>query len=42
MKIYLIDFNTETFKIEANIVEIDYKNLDEQYDQLVKLLNSVG
>lgn len=42
MKVYAINFNTETFKIEANVHEIEYSNLDEQYENLVKLLNAEG
>lgn len=42
MKVYSICFNTNSFKIEAAIHEIEYSNLDEQYDQLVKLLNADG
>ena len=32
----------ETFKIEADVHEIEYSNLDEQYEKLVKLLNAEG
>lgn len=42
MKVYSINFNTETFKIEADIHEIKYSNLDEQYDQLLRLLEAKG
>ena len=42
MKVYAINFNTETFKIEADVHEIEYSNLDEQYEKLVKLLNAEG
>ena len=42
MNVYSINFNTETFKIEAAIHEIEYSNLDEQYDQLVMLLEAEG
>lgn len=42
MKVYSIKFNTETFKIEAAIHEIKYDNVDEQYDQLVQLLDAEG
>ena len=42
MQIYAINFNLETLKIEADLHEIQYDNSDEQYDQLLKLLNSDG
>lgn len=42
MQIYTINFNLETLKIEADLHEIQYDNSDEQYDQLLKLLNSDG
>ncbi|RKJ11766.1 hypothetical protein D7X33_49145, partial [Butyricicoccus sp. 1XD8-22] len=42
MKVYSINFNTQIFKIEADIHQIEYSNSDEQYDQLVDLLNSEG
>ena len=42
MKVYAINFNTETFKIEADVHEIEYSNLDEQYENLVRLLNADG
>lgn len=42
MNVYAINFNTETFKIEADIHEIEYSNLDEQYNKLVELLDAEG
>lgn len=42
MNVYAINFNTETFKIEADIHEIEYNNLDEQYEKLVELLDAEG
>lgn len=42
MKVYAINFNTETFKIEADIHQIGNHNLDEQYKELVNLLNADG
>jgi len=42
MNVYAINFNTKTFKIEADIHEIEYSNLDEQYAKLVELLNAEG
>lgn len=42
MNVYGINFNTETFKIEADIHEIEYSDLDEQYEKLVQLLNAEG
>lgn len=42
MKVYAINFNTETFNIEAEVHEIEYSNLDEQYENLVELLNAEG
>jgi hypothetical protein len=42
MNVYAINFNTETFKIEADVHEIEYSDLDEQYEKLVKLLNAEG
>lgn len=42
MKVYSLKFNIETFKIEAFVHEIEYRNLDEQYVRLVKLLNAEG
>lgn len=42
MNIYTINFNTQTFKIEANINEIQYNSLDEQYNQLLEILNADG
>lgn len=40
MNVYAINFNTDTFKIEADVHGIEYSNLDEQYDKLVELLNA--
>jgi len=37
MNVYAINFNTDTFKIEADVYGIEYSNLDEQYDKLVEL-----
>lgn len=42
MNVYAINFNSETFKIEADVHQIDYSDLDDQYDKLVKLLNADG
>ena len=42
MNVYAINFNTETFKIEADIHVIEYSNLDEQYEKLIKLLDAEG
>lgn len=42
MNVYAINFNTDTFKIEADVHGIEYSNLDEQYDILVELLNAEG
>lgn len=42
MNVYAINFNTETFKIEADIHEIEYSNLDEQYEKLIELLDAEG
>ena len=42
LNIYAINFNTQTYKIEADIYEIQYNNLDEQYNQLLELLNADG
>ena len=42
MNVYAINFNTETFMIEADVLGIEYNNLDEQYDRLVELLNAEG
>ncbi|QFG01283.1 hypothetical protein PB01_20855 (plasmid) [Psychrobacillus glaciei] len=42
MNVYAINFNTKTFKIEADVHEIEYNNLDEQYEKLVELLNAEG
>lgn len=42
MKVYSLKFNIETFKIEAFVHEIEYRDLDEQYVRLVKLLNAEG
>lgn len=42
MNVYAINFNTDTFKIEADVHGIEYSNLDEQYDKLVELLNAEG
>lgn len=42
MKVYAINFNTEIFKIEADVHEIKDSSLDEQYEILVKLLNADG
>lgn len=39
---YVINFNSETFKIEADIHQLEYSNLDEQYEKLIKLLNTDG
>jgi len=42
MNVYAINFNSEIFKIEADVHQIEYSNLDEQYEKLVKLLNADG
>lgn len=42
MKIYALNFNTDIFKIEADVIELTYASLDEQYNQLVKLLDATG
>lgn len=42
MKIYAINFNTEILKIEVDIIEIEYDDFDDQYIQLVQLLNGDG
>lgn len=42
MKIYEVSFNSNTFKLEANVVNINYNTLDEQYEKLLYILNSEG
>lgn len=42
MKIYEVNFNGRTFKLEANIININYNTLDEQYENLLYILGSRG
>lgn len=42
MKIYEVNFNSNTFKLEANIININYNTLDEQYEKLIYILDSEG
>ena len=42
MNVYSINFNSETFKIEADVHHIEYSDLDDQYGKLVKVLNADG
>jgi len=42
MKVYILNFNTEIFKVEADVVEIQYDSMDEQYQKLVTLLDADG
>lgn len=42
MKVYALNFNTDTFKIEADMVEFNYTSLEDQYNQLVDLLDATG
>jgi len=42
VKIYEVSFNSNTFKLEANVVNINYNTLDEQYEKLLYILNSEG
>lgn len=42
MKIYEVNFNSNTFMLEANIIDINYNTLDEQYEKLLYILNSEG
>ena len=42
MKVYTLNFNTNTFKIEAVVVEIAYTSFDEQYNELISLLDATG
>ncbi|MCM3358678.1 hypothetical protein [Psychrobacillus sp. MER TA 171] len=42
MKAYAINFNLDTFTIEADIYQIKYSNFDEQYEKLLELLNAEG
>lgn len=40
MKVYVVNFNMDTLKVEADVVTIDYQTLDEQYEKLVELLGA--
>ncbi|MFC6040518.1 hypothetical protein ACFPYN_13905 [Paenisporosarcina macmurdoensis] len=42
MNVYVLNFNTDTFKVEADVVELTYASLDEQYNQLINLLDATG
>lgn len=42
MKVYVVNFNTDVFKVEADVVTIKYASIDEQYDKLIELLGSDG
>lgn len=42
MKVYTLQFNTDIFKIEADVVELTYASLDDQYNKLINLLESDG
>lgn len=42
MKVYALNFNTDIFKIEADVVEFNYTSLDDQYNQLIDLLDATG
>lgn len=42
MKLYLLNFNTEHFKVEADVVTISYQSSDEQYQKVLELLDADG
>lgn len=42
MKVYVVNFNTNILKVEADVVTINYQTLDEQYEKLVELLDANG
>ena len=42
MNVYTIDFNTNSFKIEADYVEVVFNTLDEQYVKLCQLARAEG
>lgn len=42
MNVYTIDFNTNSFKIEADYVEVLFNTMDEQYVKLCQLARAEG
>jgi len=42
MKLYVLNFNTEIFKIEADVVTIEYENMEEQYQKIADILKTDG
>lgn len=42
MKLYVLNFNTKLFKVEAEVVNIQYQTMNEQYEKIVQLLETDG
>lgn len=42
MKLYVVNFNTEQFKVEADVVTVSYHSLDEQYQKILEVLDAQG
>lgn len=42
LQVYIVNFDTEIFKITADVVIIEYDSSDEQYQKLCEILDSDG
>lgn len=42
MKLYVLNFNTELYKFEAKVVNIQYKNKEEEYQKLTNIVEGEG
>lgn len=42
MKLYVVNFNTEQFKVEADVVTISYHSFDDQYQKILEVLDAEG
>lgn len=42
MQVYMVNFNTDVLKVEADIVTFEHQSSDDQYENLLKLLDADG
>ena len=42
MQVYMVNFNTDVLKVEADIATFEHQSSDDQYENLLKLLDADG
>lgn len=42
MQVYIVNFNTDVLKVEADVVTFEYQSSDDQYENLLEILEADG